>query len=92
MTRLTILQQSLLLGALTILLVAQAPLRGYAEGLSTQSDQTLIPEHILACQKLVRLLSSITLTTRENFETTSRARRVDRHNSTVRIPHSTLRP
>ena len=32
-------------------------------------------EHIPACQELVRLLSSITLTTRENLETTQRARR-----------------
>jgi four helix bundle protein len=31
--------------------------------------------HIPACQELVRLLSSITLTTRENLETTPRARR-----------------
>jgi outer membrane receptor for ferrienterochelin and colicin len=44
MARLTVLQQSLLLGMLTILLVAQASPPGYAEGLSTQSDQTLIPE------------------------------------------------
>ena len=31
--------------------------------------------HIPACQELVRLLSSITLTTRENLEATTRARR-----------------
>ena len=44
MTRLTGLQKSLLLGMLTIVLVAQAPLPGYTEELSTQSDQALIPE------------------------------------------------
>ena len=49
-------------------------------------------EHIPTCQELVRLLSSITLTTRENLETTSRARRVDRHNSTLHTPNSTLKP
>lgn len=65
MTRLTVLQQSLLIGMLPILLVAQTSPPDYAEGLSTQSDQTLILEHIIACQELVRLLSSITLTTRE---------------------------
>ncbi len=32
-------------------------------------------EHIPACHELVRLLSSITLTTRVNLETTQRARR-----------------
>ena len=47
--------------------------------------------HIPACQELVRLLSSITLTTRENLETTPRARRVDHHNSTFHTPNSTLR-
>ncbi len=36
--------------------------------------------HIPACQELVRLLSSITLTTRKNLGTTPRAQRVDRHN------------
>ena len=44
MARLTALQQSLLLGMLTILLVAQTSPPSYAEGVSTQSDQTLIPE------------------------------------------------
>ena len=44
MTRLTGAQKSLLLGILTIVLVAQAPLPGYTEELSTQSDQVLIPE------------------------------------------------
>lgn len=44
MTRLTVLQQSLLLGMLTILLVAQENLPSYAKEPSTQSDQTLIPE------------------------------------------------
>jgi iron complex outermembrane receptor protein len=44
MTRLTGPHKSLLLGMLTILLVAQAPSPGYTEELSTQSDQALIPE------------------------------------------------
>src|SRR3989442_12724109 len=44
MTRLTGPQKSLLLGMLTIVLVAQAPQPGYTEELSTQSDQALIPE------------------------------------------------
>ena len=44
MTRLTGLQKSLLLSMLTIILVAQTPLPGYTEELSTQSDQALIPE------------------------------------------------
>ena len=44
MTGLTGPQKSLLLGMLTILLVAQAPLPGYTEELSTQSDQVLIAE------------------------------------------------
>ena len=44
MTRLTVLQKSLWLGMLTFLLVAQAPVPGYAEESSTQSDQVLIPE------------------------------------------------
>ncbi|HSL02048.1 MAG TPA: TonB-dependent receptor [Nitrospiraceae bacterium] len=44
MTRLTVLQQSLWLGMLTILLVAQAPPPGYAEEPSTQSNQAPIPE------------------------------------------------
>ena len=48
--------------------------------------------HIPPCQELVRLLSSITLTTRENLGTTTQARRVDRHNSTFHTPNSTLRP
>ena len=48
--------------------------------------------HIPACQELVRLLSSITLTTRENLGTTTQARRVDHHNSTFHTPNSTLRP
>lgn len=72
MTRLTVLQQSLLFGVLPILLVAQASPPGYAEESSMQSDQIPIPEHIPACQELVRLLSCITLTTRENLDTTSR--------------------
>ncbi len=41
-------------------------------GLSNEGEAE---EHIPACQELVRLLSSITLTTRENLETTQRARR-----------------
>ena len=44
MTRLTGPQTSLLLGMLTIVCVAQAPLPGYTEELSTQSDQVPIPE------------------------------------------------
>jgi outer membrane receptor protein involved in Fe transport len=44
MTRLTGPQKTLLLGMLTIVCVAQAPLPGYTEELSTQSDQALIPE------------------------------------------------
>jgi iron complex outermembrane receptor protein len=44
MTRLTGAQKSLLLGVLTIVLVAQVPLPGYTEESSTQSDQVLIPE------------------------------------------------
>ena len=48
--------------------------------------------HIPAYQDLVRLLSSITLTTREYLETTQWARRVDRNNSTFHTPHSTLMP
>jgi iron complex outermembrane recepter protein len=44
MTRLPVLQQSLLLGMLTILLVAQTPPPGYAEEPSTQSNQAPIPE------------------------------------------------
>ena len=48
--------------------------------------------HISACQELVRLLSSITLTTRENLGATPRARRVDCDNSTFHTPNSTLRP
>ena len=48
--------------------------------------------HLPACQELVRLLSSITLTTRENLGTIPRPRRADSHNSTFHTPHSTLRP
>jgi outer membrane receptor for ferrienterochelin and colicin len=44
MTRLTGPQNSLLLGMLTILCVAQAPTMGYTEELSTQTNQALIPE------------------------------------------------
>ena len=44
MTRLTGLQKSLLLGMLTIMLIAQVPIPGYTEELGTQSDQALIPE------------------------------------------------
>jgi hypothetical protein len=44
MTRLTGPPKSLLLGMLIIVLAAQAPLPGYSEELSTQSDQALIPE------------------------------------------------
>jgi len=58
---------------------------GLANGVETEA-------HIPACQELVRLLSSITLTTRENLESTPRARREDRHNPTFHTPNSTLRP
>ena len=44
MTRVTCPPKSLLLSILTIVCVAQAPLPGYTEELSTQSDQALIPE------------------------------------------------
>ena len=44
MTRLTGPQTSLWLGMLTVMLVAQAPLPGYAEELRTQSNQAAIPE------------------------------------------------
>ena len=44
MTGLTGPQKTLLLGMLTIVCVAQAPLPGYTEELSIQSDQALIPE------------------------------------------------
>ena len=44
MTRLTGPLKTLLLGILTIVLVAQAPLPGHTEELSTQPDQALIPE------------------------------------------------
>ena len=44
MTRLTGPKECLLFSMLTIVLVAQAPLPGYTEELSTQSDQELIPE------------------------------------------------
>ena len=44
MTGLTGSQKTLLLGMLIIVCVAQAPLPGYTEELSTQSDQALIPE------------------------------------------------
>ena len=57
---------------------------GVANGVETET-------HIPACQELVRLLSSITLTTRENLGTIAQARRVDRHNSTFHTPNSTLK-
>lgn len=44
MTRLTVLSKFLLLGVLTILLVAQAHLPGHAEESTTKSDPALIPE------------------------------------------------
>ncbi|HEV8327546.1 MAG TPA: TonB-dependent receptor [Nitrospiraceae bacterium] len=44
MTRLTGPHKSLLLGMLTIVCVAQAPLPGHTEELSSQSDEALIPE------------------------------------------------
>ena len=50
-----------------------------------------VEAHIPACQELIRLLSSITLTTRENLGPTPQAQRVNRHNSTFHTPNSTLR-
>ena len=44
MTRLTGSPKTLLLGMLAIVLVAQAPLPGYTEELSTQSEHVPIPE------------------------------------------------
>src|SRR5437868_13155010 len=44
MTQLADLSKSLLLGILTIVLVGQVPLPGYAEELNTKSDQVPIPE------------------------------------------------
>src|SRR5256885_220324 len=44
MTQLTGLQKSLWLGLLTSILVAQTPLTGWTEELSTKSDQSHIPE------------------------------------------------
>ena len=44
MTRLKVRQNSLSLGILTIVFVAQVPLPGYTEELSTKSDQAPIPE------------------------------------------------
>ena len=44
MTRVTGFPKSLLLGVLTVMLVAQAPLTGYTEELRTQSDPALIAE------------------------------------------------
>jgi iron complex outermembrane receptor protein len=43
MTGRRVLQKSLLLGVLTVMLVAQAPLTGYTEEMRTQSDPALIP-------------------------------------------------
>ena len=57
-------------------------------GLTTEMETEA---QLSACQELVRLLSSITLTTRENLETTAQARRVNRKNSTFHTPHFTLR-
>ena len=57
-------------------------------GLTTEMETEA---HLPACQELVRLLSSITLTTRENLGTTARARRVGPQNSTFHTPHFTLR-
>jgi iron complex outermembrane recepter protein len=44
MTRVTGFPKSLLLGVLTVMLVAQAPLTGNAKEMRTQSDPALIPE------------------------------------------------
>ena len=57
-------------------------------GLTTEMETEA---HLPACQELVRLLSSITLTTRENLGTTAQARRMNRQNSTLHTPHFTLR-
>ena len=46
--------------------------------------------HLPACQELIPLLSSITLTSRENLDATAQARRVNRQHSTFHTPHSTL--
>jgi four helix bundle protein len=48
--------------------------------------------HLPACQELIMLLSSITLTTRENLDATARARSLNRQNSTFHTSHSTLEP
>lgn len=56
-------------------------------GLATEMEAE---PHLPACQELIRLLSSITMTTRENLETTAQARRVNRQHSTFHTPHSTL--
>ncbi|MBI5315358.1 MAG: four helix bundle protein [Nitrospirae bacterium] len=56
-------------------------------GLTTEMETEA---HLPACQELIRLLSSITMTTRENLETTAQARRVNRQHSTFHTPHSTL--
>ena len=57
-------------------------------GLTTEMETEA---HLPPCQELVRLLSSITLTTRESLGTTARARRVDPQNSTFHTPHFTLK-
>ena len=57
-------------------------------GLTTEMETEV---HLPACQELGRLLSSITLTTRENLGTTAQARRMNRQNSTFHTPHFTLR-
>ncbi|HSQ92086.1 MAG TPA: four helix bundle protein [Nitrospiraceae bacterium] len=56
-------------------------------GLTTEMETEA---HLLASHELITLLSSITLTTRENLDATARARSLNRQNSTFHTPHSTL--
>ena len=58
---------------------------------SGMANSVEVEAHIPACQELIRLLSSITLTTRENLGPTPQAQRVNRHNSTFHTPNSTLK-
>ena len=72
-------------------------------GLITEQEAQ---EHLPACQELIRLLSSITLTTRNNLESSKRGSSRDAANSslhisnsklteehsTLHIPHSALKP
>ena len=56
-------------------------------GLTTEMETEA---HLPACQELIRLLSSITLTTRENLKTTAQDRDVNRKNSTFHISNFPL--